>query len=361
MQRKPIYYGDYLQLDKLLDAQKPISNEIGKPAHDENLFIIIHQVYELWFKQIITEVDSAIAVLKQDFIPESELNIVVHRLNRVCEIQRILIAQLKVIETMTPLDFLDFRDLLLPASGFQSIQFRLTEVKLGLKLKYRMGTEKKFFNSRLSEVDKEKLSKCEEEVSLFEAIEKWLERMPFHQFKDFNFWQLYKESVTKMLDHDEQIITENPTLNGREKEIEVKNMELTRNSFDSLFDDKKYQNLLDSGEKRLSHRATLSAIFIHLYRDEPLLNIPFRLLDSIVEIDENFTTWRNHHAIMAQRILGARIGTGGSSGHEYLKLAAENGRVFRDYFNIATFLIPRSLLPELPEMIKNNLRFNYKV
>ncbi len=359
MKNKPVYYGEYLQLEKILNAQDPISNKIGAPAHDENLFIIIHQVYELWFKQIITELDSAIAILKEDFIQDSLINTIVHRLERVTEIQRILIAQMKVIETMTPLDFLDFRDLLLPSSGFQSIQFRLTEVKLGFKMKYRMEGEKKFFNSRLNEKDKKILAKAEEETSLFEALEKWLERMPFDRFEHFKFWDLYSDAVLKMLERDEKVINENTTLNELEKKIELKNLKYTRKTFACIFSERKYQKLIDEGVKRLSQKATRSAIFIHLYRDEPALSMPFRLIDTIVEIDENFTSWRNHHAIMAQRILGAKIGTGGSSGHEYLKAATENGRMFKDYFNIATFLIPRSLLPTLPDNLKKSLGFNY--
>ncbi|MGH2574324.1 MAG: tryptophan 2,3-dioxygenase family protein, partial [Ignavibacteria bacterium] len=134
----PIYYSDYLQLDKLLKSQKPKSEEYGHPAHDEMLFIIVHQAYELWFKLIIHELDSIINMFKDESIDEKSIGIAVSRLQRITEIEKLLIDQLRVLETMTPLDFLDFRDFLIPASGFQSFQFRLIENKLGLKSAQRI-------------------------------------------------------------------------------------------------------------------------------------------------------------------------------------------------------------------------------
>ena len=78
-----------------------------------------------------------------------------------------------------------------------------------------------------------------------------------------------------------------------------------------------------------------------------------------MDIDENFIAWRHRHALMAQRMLGTKIGTGGSSGHEYLRKAAEENKVFTDLFNLSSFLIPRSKLPELPNQIKKELSFNF--
>ena len=109
-------YTAYLRLDALLGAQQPLSDP---PHHDEMLFIIIHQVYELWFKQILYELDSVIDIFGKDDINESHIGTAVSRLNRIIEIQKILIDQIQVLETMSPMDFLDFRDFLIPASGFQ--------------------------------------------------------------------------------------------------------------------------------------------------------------------------------------------------------------------------------------------------
>src|SRR5258708_15955666 len=126
------YYADYLKLPALLAAQQPESVRHGKPAHDEMLFIIVHQTYELWFKQILHELDRIQVDFGGDVVEDEYLGRIVHGLERINEILKLLIQQLEVLETMTPLDFLDFRDFLFPASGFQSAQFRLIEIRLGL-------------------------------------------------------------------------------------------------------------------------------------------------------------------------------------------------------------------------------------
>ena len=112
------YYGDYLQLEKLLDTQHPKSKEVGDEAHDETLFIIVHQVYEIWFKQIIHEMSSVLDIFSAPQIPEKNIALATSRLERVIKIQSLLLDQLPVMETMSPMDFLEFRDLLVPASDF---------------------------------------------------------------------------------------------------------------------------------------------------------------------------------------------------------------------------------------------------
>ncbi|MBK9458479.1 MAG: hypothetical protein IPN94_03355 [Sphingobacteriales bacterium] len=173
---KSVYYSDYLQLDKILDAQLPESQKAGVQADDEMLFIIIHQTYELWFKQILHELGIAQRVFQQSNINDNspDLPNVVHRLNRVSEILEVLIDQMFVLETMTPLDFLDFRNLLRPASGFQSIQFKIVEASLGLRYKQRFGQQ--YYLSQLRPEDVERVKKAEESTSLIELINTWLER-----------------------------------------------------------------------------------------------------------------------------------------------------------------------------------------
>ncbi|HET9772671.1 MAG TPA: tryptophan 2,3-dioxygenase family protein, partial [Acidimicrobiia bacterium] len=125
--KEPVYYWDYLHLDRLLSAQEPLSDP---PAHDELLFIVVHQAFELWFKQILFELDGVLEVMGREVVAEKDMGEVVSRLMRITKIQRLFLDQLDVLETMTPLDFLEFRDVLIPASGFQSVQFRLIENKL---------------------------------------------------------------------------------------------------------------------------------------------------------------------------------------------------------------------------------------
>jgi tryptophan 2,3-dioxygenase len=357
----PVYYGDYLQLNKLLDTQLPKSKELeNNEAHDETLFIIVHQVYELWFKQILHELKSIVEMFSGKTVQEKDLTTVVARLERITKIQALLVDQLGVIETMTPMDFLEFRDLLVPASGFQSVQFREIEVLMGLKTNNRKEVDREYFLGRLNDQDKQRILDIEASPSILELAQAWLERIPFTQNTSFDFWKEYEKQVDLILDDDEKIIHENrATLNSRSMAIQIENLNATRETFSSLLDDKKHSQLIKMGKRTLSQKSTLNALFILLYRDEPILHLPYRFLTALMDMDELFTTWRYRHAIMAQRMLGTKIGTGGSSGHRYLKMAAENNRVYLDLFNLSTFLIPRSKLPTLPDDIKKNLGFHF--
>jgi len=120
-----VAYGSYLKIDELLSLQQPRSEG---PEHDEMLFIVIHQVYELWFKELLHEFDRVRTLLEQD-----EPHRVQHTLKRVLTILKVMVAQLDILETMTPLEFLTFRERLEAASGFQSDQFRQLEFTLGIK------------------------------------------------------------------------------------------------------------------------------------------------------------------------------------------------------------------------------------
>jgi tryptophan 2,3-dioxygenase len=119
--------------------------------------------------------------------------------------------------------------------------------------------------------------------------------------------------------------------------------------------------LIKKGKKRLSHKATKAALLIFLYRDEPILHSPFNLLSRLMDIDELFTTWRQRHAIMVRRMIGGKIGTGGSSGHKYLESASNKHKVFSDLSDLSTFFIKRSSLPVLPENIKKKLGYLFQI
>ena len=354
LNQNSVYYADYLKLDSLLGSQKPLSRNTGEEAHDETLFIIVHQVYELWFKQILHEIDSIIEVFKHDFIEEKMLYRVTSKLERIIKIQSLLQDQLEVMETMTPMDFLEFRDLLIPASGFQSVQFREIEIKMGLSTRKRARVDTEYFLGRLSSKDQKRIKDVENSENIFDLTEHWLERIPFTKDKNFNFWRAYKENVENMLSREEKIITDNrASLPDEAQKRQLENLNQTRKTFEALFSIEKNDFF------KLSKKAVLNALFIFLYRDEPILQQPFRYLTSLMNIDENFTAWRYRHSLMAQRMLGSKIGTGGSSGHGYLKMAAEKNRIFVDLFNLSTFLIPRSELPKIPQEIKKELDFHF--
>jgi len=359
-----VYYGDYLQLGKILSAQEPESVRLGEPAHDEMLFIIVHQTYELWFKQILHEIDSVIEILKHEYVKESLLGRCVSRLNRVTEIQMILIDQVKVLETMTAMDFLDFRDKLTPASGFQSLQFRLLENRLGLpqtaRISYQNTNYVNYFKCPHQQVLKE--STAETSETLLKAVERWLERIPFLKFESFDFWQSYRQAVFNMLDEEKHITETNAWLSEPGKKSQLESQNRVRSSFEILFDENRYQQQYQKGERRLSYGAIQGALLIMLYRDMPMLQIPYQLLTKLMEIDEHLTTWRYRHTMMVQRMIGVKLGTGGSSGYYYLKsTVSERYKIFSDLLNLSTFLIPRSKLPKLPENVEKNLSFHYEL
>lgn len=355
----PIGYAEYLKINELLRLQKKRSDEFGAPAHDEMLFIITHQTYELWFKQILTELDSVLEVFNQIRIDEVEMGKAVARLRRITEIQKLLIQQVTVLETMTPLDFLDFRDQLHPASGFQSVQNRLIENKLGLHPEARLAYNSRPYHSFVPTEEKAALLASEQAPSLFDLVDRWLARTPFLRIEKFDFWQVYRKTVEHMFQDDRMTVENHPLLGPADKERNLQEIESAGATFTALFDEARFEKLREDGYFRLSYRALHAALFIHLYRDQPVLNLPFQLLTALQDIDELMTTWRYRHALMAHRMLGRKIGTGGSSGAQYLKATTDKHRIFGDFFNLATFLVPRSRLPALPKEVATTLGFFY--
>ncbi len=355
-----LYYGGYLKLDKLLDAQDLESTKAGDTVHDEMLFIVVHQAYELWFKQILWELDEVRRIFGLGTVDEADMGTAVSLLRRVVEIQKLLVQQVSVLETMTPLDFLDFRDHLFPASGFQSAQFRLVENKLGLRVEDRLKLGGSPYTSRFNPEDRDLVTRSEVEPSLFDLVEGWLERTPFLDFEDFSFRAAFQDAVKRRLEADRAIVESNPRLSDLDKAAQLKDFEVTFEQYEAVFDPVKHAEQQAAGRLRMSHRAFQAALFITLYRDQPALQEPFRLLEHLMDIDEGFTVWRYRHAQMVLRMIGRRIGTGGSAGAKYLERSAERSRVFGDLYNLSTFLIPRADRPPLPDGITESMRFKYE-
>ncbi|MBL7938691.1 MAG: hypothetical protein JNL43_04955 [Flavobacteriales bacterium] len=329
-----VYYPDYLQLDKILGAQAPESDKHGVDAHDEMLFIIIHQAYELWFKQILHETSSVIDMFADRHVDDNggELNIAVHRLQRVTTILGVLVHQMDVMETMTPLDFLDFRDLLRPASGFQSTQFKVLEARLGLRMEARFG--KQYYTSQLKPEHKAEIEALENLPTLLDLVNAWLERMPFLEQR---YWPANEAPFFQRL---EKLYTSGLVLG------EEGNAALWRTIF-----------VEGSPERRLSPAACRSALFIMLYRDEPIFQQAFRFLEALLDIDEGLAAWRGRHINMVHRMIGLRVGTGGSTGKAYLRGAMDKHYIFSEIADLSSFLFERRKLPELPSTVKEAVRF----
>lgn len=338
---KEVYYSDYLQLDKILNAQQTESGLKGDEAHDEMLFIIVHQAYELWFKLMKFEMQSIVEIMGKPTINDNSPDVftVVHRLKRIATIWQLAVQQIEVMETMTPLDFLDFRDQLRPASGFQSFQFKILEAMMGLKFADRHG--KAFYQSHLRQEHIDEIAKIESQPSLIELLNVWLERIPFFDTTYWEnteavdshpFWVQYKKAFASTLNEgDEDII----------------------NSYEQFF----YTEGKLKGN-RLSAKANRAALFILAYRDYPLLQVPFQLLDTLILIDELMGSWRTRHISMVSRMIGMRTGTGGSSGADYLTKSRDHHGVFNELAGLNTYLIQRKNLPVLPDKLKQRLTFS---
>ncbi len=345
IQNKEVNYSDYLQLEKLLGAQIPESDAFKIDAHDEMLFIIIHQAYELWFKQVGYELDSVIDDLNAPMVNDNTpaIQTAVHRMNRIAVILRVLVHQIDILETMTPLDFLDFRDLLRPASGFQSWQFKIIEARLGLPFLHRHGKE--YYTSQLRPHQVQMIKDAEAKPTLIQLINSWLERFPYFEneklWKNFDaknakedgrhvFWSEYKSTYASTL-----------------LEVEKGNLQ----SFETLFFDGEEDNAF-------SPKANRAALFIMLYRGYPLLQQPYQLLNLLLEIDEQLSTWRFRHVNMVHRMIGSRVGTGGSTGKDYLQGALQKHYIFKDVSKLTSFLTPRRNIPQLSMELQSALGFS---
>ena len=343
-----LYYADYIELDKILDSQHPKSFSAPEDGNDEMLFIIIHQAYELWFKQILFELDLVrnIFIRKQINDNSDDMSRAVQRLKRIVKILELINQQISVLETMTALDFLEFRNYLLTASGFQSKQFRLIEAKLGLKMEQRYKTEyyKHTRRGSLSEADLQDVNRVEGESTLKELIVQWLERMPFF---DAAYWIDYKRSSERNEDGRHQFWVD--YRNAYQRSLsESERGRLAE--FDQVF--------FEQGRGDISPEALRAALFITIYRNLPIFHLPFELLNTLSEIDELLSNWRYRHFMMVRRLIGIRVGTGGTSGAGYLEGTLSQHYIFKEITEVATFLIERSRRPSLPNALKEKVSFN---
>jgi len=259
-------YNKYLRVRELIELQTCLSSPVH---HDELLFITVHQAYELWFKQILHEIDAAISLMKEDRPAESAL-----ALRRVVEIEKLLIAQIHILETMAPISFLGFRDELNPASGFQSMQFREIEFSSGLKDERIL---REFANDDF-------------------ARQRLEARMRAPSLAD-SFFAL-----------------------------------LRRRGFDAPAGDAPR----DAKERRSNHGKRQRATIEVLTHPEKL-NKEYQLAEALLEHDEYFSLWRSHHIKMVERMVGTKRGTGGSEGVGYLRTTLDK-KFFPELWEARTYL-----------------------
>uniref|UniRef100_A0A672KMQ3 tryptophan 2,3-dioxygenase n=1 Tax=Sinocyclocheilus grahami TaxID=75366 RepID=A0A672KMQ3_SINGR len=352
-------YGDYLRVDKIVTSQVLQSELKGNKIHDEHLFIVTHQAYELWFKQVLWELKSSSVRDERNML---EVNT---RIHRIVMIFRLLLDQFSVLETMTALDFYDFREYLSPASGFQSLQFRLLENKIGVPHNQRVPYNRRHYRDNFRDQESELLLHSEQEPTLLQLVEQWLERTPGLEEDGFNFWGKLETNIFEGLRREKEQIEQKPA--SEMKEEMMAELIKQRDIFLSLFDEKRHDHLVSTGHRRLSYKALQGALMIYFYREEPRFQVPFQLLTSLMDIDTLMTKMEielmilfyflhnlcrnfplDNHVCMVHRMIGSKDGTGGSSGYQYLRsTVSDRYKVFVDLFNLATFLVPREWVPKL--------------
>ena len=217
---------------------------------------------------------------------------------------------MQILETMTPLDFMDFRANLKSASGFQSLQFRLIENKLGVRNELRTNYGKSYY-IKVFEDERviARVKRSESEPSLLDLIESWLERTPGLEEDGFHFWSRYRSVIEAMMQAEEDANNSNSqSEDGDGDDATSTKEELCRKRelFDSVFSVEKHAALVARGERRFSHRALQGALMISLYRDEPRFNQPYNILNLLMDIDSLITKWRYNHVQLVLRMLGSQ-------------------------------------------------------
>jgi tryptophan 2,3-dioxygenase len=259
-------YNKYLRVQELIALQDCLSDPVH---HDELLFITIHQAYELWFKQILHEIDVAISLMNADRLPSAT-----RALQRVVEIEKLLVNQIHILESMTPISFLAFRDQLNPASGFQSMQFREIEFSSGLR-------------------DEQILREFQSESFAYERLQR---RFAAPSLAETFFAALQRRGFTAPANDDDA---------------------------DSSTNKKRYDERTRAVLEILTH-------FEQRYEE-------FQLAEALIAHDEYFSLWRSHHIKMVERMVGAKRGTGGSEGIGYLRTTLDK-KFFPELWEARTYL-----------------------
>ena len=341
-------YGNYLRLEEMLKLQEGPDGYSPKPCNDEKHFIIVHQAFELWFKLVISELKEVHKLMDSEKISEQSMPKIVRHLNRVTEVFDLMSQQWKVMETLTPQDFLSFRDRLGTSSGFESWQLRQIEIMLGLEQQQRdAGMDPLSHMKRLEsegKISSNVLTEFEimiESPSLNDLLTNWLSRAPItgSLARELNDNEVVSRYINGHLDamneHSKMVISHFKSIgHGNESTLGDRLQKSIQGAKEFL---------IPNGE---INRSRAGLLFIESYRNLPLLSWPRTLIDSFVKVEQSILLFRNSHARMVERMIGRRMGTGGSSGVDYLD-ATLKYRIFVDLWTVRTILVKRELLPRV--------------
>jgi len=353
-------YWDYIRVEELLALQTGLAGNEDELANDEVLFITVHQVFELWFKLILRELRFLRDFFHRELVHDQELSRAVHSLRRVVTLYRRCADHFLVIETLHTRSYLSFRDKLTPASGFQSAQMRQIEIVLGLDdaTRVQLGAGESYLDALRGHDGSESpaLRRVQAEkqgVTLKHAIDEWLFRTPIGGLGPSRkgaeralerFVASYEAAHAKQVDHTSEL-----ALSRLRRPADAAALR-------ARFEDEKRQlsaflrpGESEGGARRARIRA--AALFILQNPELPLLAWPREVVSGLVELEQSLLIFRQRHARMVERIIGRRIGTGGSTGVDYLDQTALGPRVFADLWALRTFMIqPRANpTPDEPE------------
>lgn len=351
-------YWDYLRLDKLLELQGGFDGEGDVESPDELHFIVVHQVYELWFKLLLRSLRLARNRLAEPRVSEETIPVVVHHLRRACMVLDLAVHHWKLVEMLSPQDFLAFRDKLTPASGFQSFQVREVEMLMGLDEAQRIayGNVRPIQHIRdlgrgtpAGDYARARIEAAQGEGTFLASLNEWLHRTPIQGSSPsdpgdeavvIRFIDAYLEESSKLsADSFERLID---ALGERARPELVERFATTRETAATFL----HARDVDPADQARVRRIRAAVLFVESYRDLPLLAWPRLLLDVVVEMEQGLVSFRHAHARMVERVIGRRVGTGGSGGVEYLDRTSAY-RVFRDLWAIRTVLLPKDRLPPL--------------
>lgn len=351
-------YWDFLKIDTLLALQSGVSASEKELGNDEVMFIVIHQIDELWFKLLIRELAAARDLFSRNPVPEQSLASAVRSIRRVTVLLEKIANHFELMETMTTRDYLEFRDKLSPASGFQSGQLREIEVLLGLRDEDRVQLNPDHDHlSALRNPDgseSESLKRVHErmqERSLREVVRDWIFRTPVQASVpgDAGDTSAIAQFVEDYVSAHQEAITETKSfaLRGKRTDAEREKVEQRFASEGASVESFLRGEEVDEQTRERAVRIRAATLFIESYRELPLLAWPREVVDSLVGLEQAFVIFRQRHARMVERIIGRRTGTGGSSGVAYLDKTALKYRVFEDLWAVRGILIRRDLLPDV--------------
>ncbi len=343
-------YWEYIRVEELLRLQGGIDGDESKRSNDEVLFIVVHQVYELWFKLVLRELQSARDLFQQNPVPDMALAGATRSLKRVTTIFQQAVHHFQVMETLTTRDYLDFRDTLIGASGFQSAQMREIEILLGLDEEKRLplGVESSY-KEALKSMDGSSspaLDRVEKRLhggqSLKSVVYAWLARTPVSEVGPEKYLADVLTSHKAEMERRLAIVEERMKLPESE-------MLLWRKRYDEELKAAERFLLCEGEGADVAHRRKVRAalVFLESYRELPRLAWPREAIDALLEMEQAMIIWRQRHARMVERIIGRRTGTGGSAGVDYLDQTALRYRVFDEVWAVRTLLLREGAVPPI--------------